>query len=370
MGWISLLSNLLGSAANFGINAYNRKQDREMIAEQNEYNTPANQLQRAAEAGINPNAAIQGITGAASFGNMQESSFADMTPIDGDSIGQLVGGSVNSALQADVMNAQFKYYEALKDNLESNTEGNNIDNMYKPDMYLANLRNLDLRNTNQDLANKVLAPYANNAEAVYNMNMKQLDASVSATVQSIKASIANVEMQSAMTESNIALNKSTASKNYADASNTRVQTAISQAKLDFMSEYGVTDDDPNTFYFEQSVKGALGDDDAKSNAEAFKEGQSALVAERTKAASDADYGSRSKNDPQFALMKQLERDMDGEIAEVEKEQATYRENSWQWRECEKMKKSIRRKYGRKMRRLHKGMSIGGSAFGFGANVGT
>ena len=100
MGWISLLSNLLGSAANFGINAYNRKQDREMIAEQNEYNTPANQLQRAAEAGINPNAAIQGITGAASFGNMQESSFADMTPIDGDSIGQLVGGSVNSALQA------------------------------------------------------------------------------------------------------------------------------------------------------------------------------------------------------------------------------------------------------------------------------
>lgn len=92
---------------------------------ENEYNSPAEQLKRAMEAGINPNSAIQGILGHSQSGEVRTSPQSgaqasgpaasgkmSMAP----TIGQLLGQSVNSFWQNQLMEAQVRNTDQDTDN--------------------------------------------------------------------------------------------------------------------------------------------------------------------------------------------------------------------------------------------------------------
>ena len=92
---------------------------------ENAYNSPAEQLKRAMEAGINPNSAIQGILGHSQAGEVRSSAQSgaqasgpsasgkmSMAP----SIGQLLGQSVNSFWQNQLMEAQTRNTDADTEN--------------------------------------------------------------------------------------------------------------------------------------------------------------------------------------------------------------------------------------------------------------
>lgn len=92
---------------------------------ENEYNSPAEQLKRAMEAGINPNSAIQGILGNSQAGEVRSSAQSGAqasgpaasgkmnTP---PTIGQLLGQSVNSFWQNQLMEAQTRNIDQDTDN--------------------------------------------------------------------------------------------------------------------------------------------------------------------------------------------------------------------------------------------------------------
>ena len=105
---------------------------------ENEYNSPEQQLARAMAAGINPNAAVQGISGSSNSGNVrssagsgaQASGPAATNPgsIAG-SIADLVGNTVNNFWDNKVKRAQ--------------ATGQNIENQYTPQIRESELRKAD-----------------------------------------------------------------------------------------------------------------------------------------------------------------------------------------------------------------------------------
>lgn len=74
----SIGSSLGGLVSQFGSSWFNKKNMKELIDYQNEYNTPANQMQRFADAGLNPNL----IYGLGSNGNQPSS--GSIAPVDFD----------------------------------------------------------------------------------------------------------------------------------------------------------------------------------------------------------------------------------------------------------------------------------------------
>lgn len=110
---------------------------------ENEYNSPEQQLARAMAAGINPNAAIQGISGSSTAGNVRSSAGsgaaasgpAASTPgsIAG-SIADLVGNTVNNFWDNKVKRAQ--------------ATGQTIENQYTPQIRESELRKADAETSN------------------------------------------------------------------------------------------------------------------------------------------------------------------------------------------------------------------------------
>ena len=170
MAAATIIAAIAALAGTVGTSIYNRQQDKKQIDEQNEYNSPKEAMKRMEEAGINPNAAAQGITGSAGFGNMQAASLQDMTPVfDSNSIGEILGGSANNVLQAKFVEKQMEYIDSMKNNVDSETKGNEIDNFYKPEVYISTLNSISADTENKKLINDTLRPYADNAQAVYDL---------------------------------------------------------------------------------------------------------------------------------------------------------------------------------------------------------
>ena len=113
---------------------------------ENEYNSPEAQLQRAMAAGINPNAAVQGISGSSNAGNVRSSAgsgaqasgpAASSSGSIAGSLAELVGNTVNNFWDNNVKRAE--------------ATGKDIDNAYKPQINEAELKKADAE------ANKLLA---------------------------------------------------------------------------------------------------------------------------------------------------------------------------------------------------------------------
>lgn len=92
----NIASTILTNRANMKLAQYGYEQERQMIAEQNAYNSPVEQMKRYQEAGLNPNL-IYG-NGVSSAGNQQSIAHYNAPSLDAPQID--LGSVISSMLQA------------------------------------------------------------------------------------------------------------------------------------------------------------------------------------------------------------------------------------------------------------------------------
>lgn len=134
-GFMPGIGSVLGAGLNLlGVGLQNRQNERYY----EEYASPVAQMSQMKQAGINSNAAAQGIAGA----NAQTPTAASMNDGVGiaSNIAELLGGSVNSMLQA-------KNLQSQTDNVDAQTAATKLQTRFDSDSYsdrLAYLENLGL----------------------------------------------------------------------------------------------------------------------------------------------------------------------------------------------------------------------------------
>lgn len=109
----NIISTLLANRANRKLAEYSYEQQRQMIREQNEYNSPLNQMARYKEAGLNPNLM---------FGNIENGNQAQLAKYDAPTMqAPNIDADITSAMQLMLM---AKKNEAEIANINSQTQRN------------------------------------------------------------------------------------------------------------------------------------------------------------------------------------------------------------------------------------------------------
>lgn len=129
----------------------------------NSYNSPSAMMRRMVEAGINPNAAAQGIAGAPGAGASQTPSVG-LTSNNAD-LADLLANSTNTALGADVLRAEAAEKNANAKYTRSQTFEQDIRNKYADLMHNETLKNLVYRNQIDREQATIIAADAKYAEA-------------------------------------------------------------------------------------------------------------------------------------------------------------------------------------------------------------
>lgn len=126
----------VASARNMKIAKYSAEFQREMINEQNRYNSPLEQMKRYQEAGLNPSL-IYG-DGASSTGNQSNIARYDTPDLPTPDIGPVLGQLLEMSLRFRQMNADLALKEQELENkkeeqfnIRSTRLGQDIDNAYK-----------------------------------------------------------------------------------------------------------------------------------------------------------------------------------------------------------------------------------------------
>lgn len=126
----------------------------DMWEKNNEYNTPAEQMFRGIEAGINPNALAQGIAGAPTFGQQVQSSQTPSVNPLGGVLGSLMsnfGSSINGSLNA-----------GLDQMMELRKQNSEIDvNKSLADLYSSQKGNTDAKTFYQKVLNDFVEEHQN-----------------------------------------------------------------------------------------------------------------------------------------------------------------------------------------------------------------
>ena len=118
---ISAAGSVLGSVLNAKSNANNNALQQQLVQDANAYNTPANQMQRFQDAGLNPYMML----GQVNAGN--QTSVASTSPTDYSSGVQGVGNAANTLIQAASAGSQIEVNKATVEKTESETALNKID---------------------------------------------------------------------------------------------------------------------------------------------------------------------------------------------------------------------------------------------------
>lgn len=118
---ISAAGSVLGSVLNAKSNANNNALQQQLVQDANAYNTPANQMQRFQDAGLNPYMML----GQVNAGN--QTSVASTNPTDYSSGIQGVGNAANTLIQAASAGSQIEVNNANVEKTESETALNKID---------------------------------------------------------------------------------------------------------------------------------------------------------------------------------------------------------------------------------------------------
>lgn len=146
---ISAAGSVLGSVLNANSNANNNALQQQLVQDANAYNTPANQMQRFHDAGLNPYMML----GQVNAGN--QTSVATTTPTDYSSGVQGVGNAANTLIQAASANSQIGVNDATIAKTKSETALNMIDAQTRAAENMARINNLvqDGKLTKQQAAN-------------------------------------------------------------------------------------------------------------------------------------------------------------------------------------------------------------------------
>ena len=158
----SLIGSLIGFGSKLVNDTINFNRQYELQSRQNAWNSPQEQMQRMIAAGINPNAAAQGIAGAPNVGSP-----ASFTPGQNSmpDLASLLGNSVNTDLDANVLRATEANIKADTKNKESVTVGQNISNAWANQEHAANLRKAEAEGWFTEETAKIVAADAKYADA-------------------------------------------------------------------------------------------------------------------------------------------------------------------------------------------------------------
>lgn len=133
----NILSTWMANRANRQLAQYSYEQQRQMIQEQNEYNSPINQMARYREAGLNPNL----LFGQISEGNQGEIAKYNpphIEPVPVGNVPAMIGQAIQAAMQAELTKADLdirhQQFENLKEQqfmIRAQRHAQDIDNMYE-----------------------------------------------------------------------------------------------------------------------------------------------------------------------------------------------------------------------------------------------
>ena len=387
MSGLAALATLAGAGVNFASSYINRKTDIALLKYQNEYNSPKNMMKRLAEAGINPNAAAQGIAGSPGYGNMAAADAANVSNAIPSDLGTQIGNSVNSALNAQLVKANIK-------KVEEETRGMKTANDYEDATFDTRVQQAEdngvITHANAEMARET----AQNYPEMLNLSKEQAYAELDKTkaekakldkeLDRIDQEIKESDKRIAKLEQDIKTGKSQEAKNYAEAELTRERTKNQQLlndKQEMENNREELSGDASGWkavYFDIMDKD--GEDAANKWLNEHMDAVDAVVNNTSKAAAE---GSQEVYDatPQGQLKRQLQQEMNDKLAAqdaiISKARKELRNNPGFMRSryeddikyAEKKKEEIRKDYSKRMAQVDKGSSnsMGVNIAGYGVN---
>lgn len=163
-GKFGILGSIMGFGAQMIDKAVNFDMQERLLSEERAYNSPAALMRRMAAAGINPNAAAQGIAGSpgyASFGAPQVN--GGTNPMS--SLADILANSVNTSLNANVLRNTASNIEADTNYKNSLNVEQTVKNQYADAMHNETLKNMIYRNQIDKSSAQIIAADAKYAEA-------------------------------------------------------------------------------------------------------------------------------------------------------------------------------------------------------------
>lgn len=132
----NIISQWMANKANMELAKYSYDQQRQMIQEQNEYNSPIRQMERYKEAGLNPNLMFGGIQ-SGQQGEIAKYDAPTVQPVSPGNIPQIIGEAIRSSMQNKLLQADLdlrhQQFENLKEEqfrIRAERHARDIDNMY------------------------------------------------------------------------------------------------------------------------------------------------------------------------------------------------------------------------------------------------
>ena len=133
----NILSTWMANRANRQLAQYSYEQQRQMIQEQNEYNSPINQIARYREAGLNPNL-LFGQISEGNQGEIAKYNSPHIEPVPVGNVPAMIGQAIQAAMQAELTKADLdirhQQFENLKEQqfmIRAQRHAQDIDNMYE-----------------------------------------------------------------------------------------------------------------------------------------------------------------------------------------------------------------------------------------------
>lgn len=145
---MNMLTGGVGGLISTGLNLFTQnwqnRQAIDMWNMENEYNTPANQLQRFLDAGINPAQAVDAVTsGQNTAGSLQPG----QNPSQAPDLMSMMGNSANNSLGQQLLQAQVDVQKAQQENIKADTGlkksqdvGQQIENVNRQEIINSTLR--------------------------------------------------------------------------------------------------------------------------------------------------------------------------------------------------------------------------------------
>lgn len=169
---------------------------------ENEYNTPLQQRQRLAEAGLNPDLMYQnGASGLTAASSPTMTSGSPATPQDFSALGQkkTIGQAMQEGLQMSMLGAQLELTRAQADKVKSETEGQNLTNK---NILALDSAELDKRLAEADLTKKQKEEVSQNIE-----NLKKVNTQLEYLIANINLQNQGLTQQQLFERLNFSLNR-------------------------------------------------------------------------------------------------------------------------------------------------------------------
>lgn len=358
-GLLGMINPVLGAGVGLAGNLISQSmQNRKQEEFYNKYMSPAARMAQMRAAGINPNAAAQGISGASA------PQMAAASPTGAfNSIGEQLGQSANTALTAQVLQAQRR-------NIDADTRQMNIETLFNEETYEDRVETVAVELGWKKGQKQVMSAFGKYAEEIYHWNAEKAQ-------QDFK----NAQKQWQLYESEISKNEAQEDLYDAQTGQYKAATAKLWKEVEFQKwfngycvENNMEPGNPYTEYVRHKLiadnapEGSQEKADAEAWIKAYESGQEAISESQSTGATVGQVD----NTPEGQVKQQYVNMMNDELARLDAEvqEIRNRGGNVDMVAYNKRKKAILREYRNKIRRLNKGVSAGVKVAGTGVDFGS